>query len=268
MASFARSTANRAVHLRITPRPSNLGESREILRLISQFGEVEYFKNLKYDTLSAPNAALVIYKDEDAAQNCMKRSPIRFRMGPASEQEEAPSEPVRNAESTPAVQTPAVLSQTPQQPLRGPVGTPFGLGQSRSMSSAPANLPRPPRKEAAMPFIGEDEPTSKPTSRIFQLQVNSARAQFRDHIDTGHYHGSFALDTKSAIQEDLAKRVPVVGLSAWNWRAVEKPWRIVQKEKEREREGPGRRRSLRGLYEEGPEAQESDDQPMDWNWLG
>lgn len=256
MASFARSTANRAVHLRITPRPSNLGESREILRLISQFGEVEYFKNLKYDTLTAPNAALVIYRDEDAAQTCMKRSPIRFRMGPASEEEEVVSQTKAPA--------PAPPPEAPQAPLRGPVGTPFGLGQSRSMSSIPANLPRPPRKEPAMPFIGEDEPTYKPTSRIFQLQANSARAQFRDLIDLGHYHGSFAIDTKSAIQDDLGKRVPMVGLSAWDWRAKEKPWRIMRREKEQEREGPGRRKSLRELYEEGPAAHENDGQPTDW----
>ena len=70
MASLVRPTAGRAVHLRITPRPSNLGESREILRLISQFGEVEYFRNLKYDALSMPNASLVIFKDEEAASHC------------------------------------------------------------------------------------------------------------------------------------------------------------------------------------------------------
>ena len=45
MTSLARPIAKRAVHLRITPRPSNISDSREILRLVSQFGEVEYYKN-------------------------------------------------------------------------------------------------------------------------------------------------------------------------------------------------------------------------------
>ena len=72
MAYLARPIANRGVHLRITPRPSNLGESKEILRLLSQFGEIDYFKSLKYDGqgLALPNIGLVIYKDEEGAKNC------------------------------------------------------------------------------------------------------------------------------------------------------------------------------------------------------
>ena len=178
----------------------------------------------------------------------MKRSPIRFRMGLAAEEDEAAPEPVQPAPEEQLSAPPEMSSQS----VRGPVGTPFGMGQTRSMTTMPPNLPRPPRKEMAMPFIGEDQPTFQPSSRIFQLQVNAARARFRDHIDTGHYHGSFALDGKSAIQEDLVKRVPVAGLSAWDWRAVEKPWRIVRKEKEMEREGLQRKRSLSCLLYTSP----------------
>ena len=135
--SFARSTYNRAVHLRITPRPSNIGESREILRLISQFGHVEHFRNLKYDALSAPNAAIVIFKEEEAANACLKRSPIRFRLGLASvaEEEERRHEPTKPA---------AVKPAPPVQDERRPSGAPFGLGpttQSRSLSTASSALP-------------------------------------------------------------------------------------------------------------------------------
>ena len=261
MASFARPIANRVVHLHITPRPSSLGESREILRLISQFGEVEYFKNLKYDTLSAPNAALVVYKDEDAATDCLRKSPIRFRMGLVSEEDQLSLETLE-ADQTPDVQQPAVTQDPPRQ--RGPIGTPFGLGQARSMSTTTLDLPRPPRKQPPMPFIDRDEPLSKPSSRIFQLQANPARAHLRDHIDASNYHGSFAIDTKSAIQDDLAKRVPLLGLSAWNWRAPETPWRIMRKMKAREREGPERRKSLRELYDQRPEEGEAQSEEGKW----
>ena len=54
------------------------------------------------------------------------------------------------------------------------------------------------------------------------------------------------VDTKSAIQQDLAKRVPTLGLSAWEWRKPEKPDRVVR----RMREGEGRR-SLMEIWEEG-----------------
>ena len=162
-ASFVRPTANRAVHLRFTPRPSGLGESREIFRLISQFGEVEHFKNLKYDALSAPNAAIVIFRDEEAASHCLKQSPIRFRMGPAE--------------------------------------------QSSSTK------------------------TTGDESRLFQIQANTARINFRDQLNSSHFHGNFAIDGKSVAQQDLNHRVPMKGLSDVDWRAVDKPWDIVTKEK-------------------------------------
>lgn len=40
-----------AVHIRIFPRPRNLGESREILRILEKFGEIVMFKHLKVSAL-------------------------------------------------------------------------------------------------------------------------------------------------------------------------------------------------------------------------
>ena len=199
--SLVRSTANRALHLRITPRPSNMGESREIMRLISQFGEVEYFKSLKYDTLSAPNTSIVIFKDEEAAQQCLKRSPIRFRMGRAREQK--PDE---------------AIPQSPSSPIR-------------------ASL---------------DSDTNANEARIFQIQTNTARTHFRDQLNMSHYHGHFAIDGKSVAQQDLAKRVPILGLSDVNWRAEGKPWKVARYEWEFDGayKGSGKRRALGELWEE------------------
>ncbi|KAK0944907.1 hypothetical protein LTR29_003498 [Friedmanniomyces endolithicus] len=197
--TLLRPTTTRAVHLRITPRPSHLGESREILRLLSQFGEVEYFKNLKYDPFSAPNTTIVIFRDEEAAKHCLKRSPIRFRMGKAP-----PS-------SSP------VAADAKESPAKG--GT-------------------------------EPEP---PGFGIFQIQANSARAHFRDTLNASHLHGAFAVDGKAAAQRDLSKRVPMLGLSDVNWHAEVKPWRLVERERERDGafKGSGPRRSLGELFGEG-----------------
>jgi hypothetical protein len=82
--SLVRPFANKAVHLRIVPRMSSVGESREVLRLVSQFGEVEHFQNLKYDRIPNPNAALVIFRDEESAKQCLQRSPLRFRLAKAT----------------------------------------------------------------------------------------------------------------------------------------------------------------------------------------
>ena len=252
MASLSRSTANRAVHLRITPRPSNISDSREILRLVSQFGEVEYYKNLKYDTLSHPSASLVIFRDEKAAESCLKRSPIRFRLGPepAADVEDQPH-PQQHSHNTP---TPAAAAPSQQQnnpPLpttspKGPVSSPFGMSQSRSLSTH--SLPTAPRTTPALPFLHADPSpnTHTQTSRIFQLQTNPARVNFRDQVDRAEYHSRFMINTKSAIQQDLAKRVPTPGLSAWEWRKPEKPDRVVQRTRSGEK-----RRSLMEIWEEG-----------------
>ena len=102
-----------------------------------------------------------------------------------------------------------------------------------------------------MPLIEPSYKAPEPQSRIFQIQTNPARIRFRDQINMGHYHGRFAVRDDIA-QEDLAKRVPIVGLSCIDWKAEDKPWRVMQKEQEREHKGPNRRKSLRELYEEGP----------------
>jgi hypothetical protein len=37
----------RSVHLRITPRPSSLSESREIFRVLQGFGDISVYKHLR-----------------------------------------------------------------------------------------------------------------------------------------------------------------------------------------------------------------------------
>lgn len=256
MASIVRPTANRAVHLRMTPRPSRLGESREVLRLISQFGEVEYYKNLKYDALTAPNTALVIFKSEEAANQCLKRSPIRFRMGKAvagPDTGEAGQAP-KPADASSSSSSPPAQSFDPSptpSPASGNPGSPFALGQSRSMStsSTESALPDPPSRPPQMPF--QAPPPQLLESRIYQIQSNPARVSFRDQINNGHYHGRFAIDTNNVPQTELIQTVPLAGLSCVDWRKNEKPWRLVLKEKDHERSGPWRRRSLREVYVEG-----------------
>ncbi|KAK4626057.1 hypothetical protein CLAFUW4_04301 [Fulvia fulva] len=247
-ASIARSTANRALHLRITPRPSNLGESREILQLLSGFGEIEYFKNLKYDTLTHPNIALVIFKEEAAATHCSKKAPIRFRMGKAVgndgiyDNEPALSNSNASSESQEVARPPRIKPSPPSN-------APFGLSQTRSMSTASyqPTIPEPPPRAPVRPF---DPP--KPTMlepRLFQIQTSTARSNFRDQINMGGYHGNFSLDNKSMAQRDLQKSVPVPGMSCVNWRPDARPWRLMQREKEQEQKA----KTLWQLHKEGPE---------------
>lgn len=249
MGSLVRPIAGRAMHLHIIPRPSNLGESREVMRLVSQFGEIEYYKNLRYDELSQPRSALVIFKDEQAANECLRRSPIRFRMGratgPAKEQEVSGKEAQRSSSSS-------ELESEASRP-RGPTGAPFGLGtQTRSMSTAHHQLPKPPRNNmrAYMPFESPPEAPSITESRVFEIKVNRSSRHFRDRVNQSHYHGAFAIDTKMVGHGDLAKKVPTPGLSCVDWKAMDKPWHVIQTEKDRDKNGVTVRRRLGLLWGE------------------
>lgn len=46
--------AKKSVHLSIKPRPANLSESREVLKVVESFGEVVFFKNLRVSGNRAP----------------------------------------------------------------------------------------------------------------------------------------------------------------------------------------------------------------------
>ncbi|EME46495.1 hypothetical protein DOTSEDRAFT_61127 [Dothistroma septosporum NZE10] len=249
--SIARSTANRALHLRITPRPSTLGESREVLRLLSGFGEIEHFKNLKYDTLTSPNIALVIFRDEEAARHCHKKAPIRFRMGkaPAGQEHAYSHEGASNVNQSNASPQPTTVAPSMHTQAFQPSNAPFGLARIRSMSIAShqPTIPDPPPRAPVRPF----EPP-KPTllePRLFQIQISTARANFRDQINGGRFYGSFPLDSKSIASRDLQKSVPTPGMSCVDWRGEGRPWRIMKKEKEKE----GQTKTLWQLHEEGPD---------------
>jgi hypothetical protein len=82
LSGLIRPIGSRTVHLRLTPRTETIAESREILRVIQQFGRVEMFRNLKYDTLPMPNTMIAMYENEDSARKLLEASPLRFFMQP------------------------------------------------------------------------------------------------------------------------------------------------------------------------------------------
>ena len=263
--SITRATAKRAVHLRITPRPSNIGESREIMRLVSQFGEVEYFKSLKYDTLSAPNTAIVIFREEEAAQHCLKKDPIRFRMGRAPvRQQRAPEEEQQQQQKQTQPQQINPFEEQQESQLttssarsRPPQNSPWGVTapshrQTRALSTPSSTLPKPPPNPLDLPGFSHQAQAPASESRIFEIRANPARVSFRDQLNTSHFHGHFAYDTQSTAQQDLLKRVPIPGLSDVNWRAEGKLWKKVEKERELHAafRGSGKRKRLTEIYEE------------------
>ncbi|KAL8735045.1 MAG: hypothetical protein Q9181_002983 [Wetmoreana brouardii] len=80
-ARAARSWQDCSVHVKIFPRPQNLAESKQVLRVLQQYGEVVMFRHLKYESPNPTlNAALAIYRDQTSAHNAIYASPIRFQL--------------------------------------------------------------------------------------------------------------------------------------------------------------------------------------------
>lgn len=189
--SLLRPLGGRSLHLRISPRPQNISQSRAILDQLKQFGQIEYYKNLRYERLPSPSSAIVIFKTRESAETLLEKSFINLTV----------SIPRRNSHIDLGIHTP--------------------------------------------PHLEYESPVQE---HAFQIQVNSSTYTHRDHINTNPYHAAFAIDTKSARQEDLAQRVPLVGLSDIDLRRKEKPWRVMAWQRAREIRS---RKPLKALYELG-----------------
>lgn len=255
MSYLARPLTSRAIHLKIIPRPSNLGEQREILRLLSQFGEIDYYKSLKYDGqgLGRPDVGLVIFKDEEGAKNCFRGSPVRFRMGRVKAGEHGRAEAFgggRREEQRELVEEkkddgfgetvgPWGIQDATPAPAAAPKKGPFGLEletQHQRRYSSTSSLPSPNPRPLRMPFQTasptQPENPTEDEGRIFHINTVPSRRNYRDMIDVSCYHGCFKIDGKQPGQPDLARKVPAAGLTCVDWRKEERPWKIVRLERE------------------------------------
>ncbi|KAI4828087.1 hypothetical protein E4T44_09869 [Aureobasidium sp. EXF-8845] len=101
-------------------------------------------------------------------------------------------------------------------------------------------------KVSPLRFVMGPEGSGEGRQRHYQLQANTSTFHHRDQIDQTMYNGSYQVSGRSLVQEDLAKNVPMVGLSEFTLRKEEKPWRVLRREKERDETA----KSLRQLLEE------------------
>ncbi|KAI6249530.1 hypothetical protein HI914_01284 [Erysiphe necator] len=73
--------ARRSLHLKLYPNPTTFAHRREVLRIISNYGEVSMFRSLKYHPISPTgNAFAVIFDTQASAQAALDASPVRYRI--------------------------------------------------------------------------------------------------------------------------------------------------------------------------------------------
>ncbi|TKA81721.1 hypothetical protein B0A49_00610 [Cryomyces minteri] len=280
-AEASRQLATTAVHLKIHPRPANISESRQILRVLQRFGDVVMFKNLRYEPLvPAPSTSLAMYREAESAKNLLRASPLVFTLEPVEGGGAAlEREPEASQEEPPEAASEgsgAAASTTTAIPPTGPISMASGQGKWGNFHSLPpqtrrlstthspqyrvlsAQPPPPPSLQSSPPTPKLALPSSPPlesVAREFHVSVTSSTMNHADYISRERFHGPFQIDTKSAIQEDLAKRVPLNMLGISDIGIMHpslnpnKPERIVSKQRVKDRT----RKSLRRLWEEALE---------------
>ncbi|KAF2450558.1 hypothetical protein P171DRAFT_439184 [Karstenula rhodostoma CBS 690.94] len=208
--------SQRFLHLRISPRPANLSESREILRVLQRFGEVSKYYHMQFEYHSpVPNSALLIYRDAAAAHAALAASPIRFALerihhDPKTAHEtddynlslfdqDAPdvAPPPQTTPGIDEIRAPsALLTRTTPNPQPAPADTDTDID-----TGAHAPLPfAPPQKQP------------KTVSRWFQVTIDRSHAIHQDYVERQPLWAQFE-PMKSLAQLDLAPKVPHVGLS-------------------------------------------------------
>ncbi|MCJ1301284.1 hypothetical protein MMC08_004083 [Hypocenomyce scalaris] len=276
--------AGRAVHIKIHPRPRNIFESRQVLRVLERFGEVVTLIDgittggIQYEPQApAPNTALAIYQHEKAATDLLDASPVRFVLEVDDRGETvAPAHALANTTQTvevPAEQpgkdgTETALKEIGRPGLPGAdeMAADFGWGFLARKSRRPADAKAKADEEADSPPSTEPEKRSNPSSntrppppqehphREFQLTISRSHLNHQAYIERQAYYGPFNPDSRSIMAEDLEHRVPLKGLADCKMGKEEIPLRIRQKRKEREaeREWVG----LKGLWEMGQTAKQ------------
>ncbi|CAI6339833.1 unnamed protein product [Periconia digitata] len=199
--------AQRAVHLTIVPRPANLAESREVLRVLQRYGPMDMYKHLKHEYFRPmDNVALGIYRDGDAAQRALNASPIRFAL---EKQNDVP--PNQNT----SVDMEEVEYGTPQREGATETGIDDILRPGELLTNTRYKEPPieptldPPSKP--MPFEPSVE-TPNTISKWFQITVDRSRVVHYDYIEKQFLWGRYT-PMKTIAQEDLVKKVPQKGLS-------------------------------------------------------
>ncbi|KAF2234383.1 hypothetical protein EV356DRAFT_501949 [Viridothelium virens] len=261
MASVLRQTANaaseiasRAVHIKIWPRPSDLQESREILRVLQRFGEVTMFKTKRYDHLKpAPHTILAMFSHPDSASRLIRESPIKFTLEPdgvsdhqftseliPGQAQNETAEPISDGPSSSDSNPPSESHEAEFDTSDTSAYTP--ISPSAPPARDPAQTPPP---TSSFPFSPWPRPP-RPAKR-FHLTADISLMNHSTIISRQERYGGFEVHTGSVGYQDLKSKVPLPGMSDVHTKRRE----TTSKEIRFRAQEMGSQMSLRELWEEG-----------------
>ena len=128
---------------------------------------------------------------------------------------------------------------------------PTSSSSSTKPNTAPTPTPTPPATPPPNP-PSPPPPPPPPPPREFSLHISPSTQNHAAYIARQHYHGRFHRDTRSALGQDLADRVPVAGYADLRLGVGEVPLRVRNRALEEARRA-GRGAFWRGPWAEGAE---------------
>lgn len=165
----------------------------------------------------ADNIALAIYRDADSAQQALNASPIRFAL-----EKVAPNDENTQYSELEIEDEDQIIPQTPTKDGIEEILRPSQLVNrtlshtdltTRTSSPDSEGNPRSPFSSSAPPMPFQEPSAPKDTiSKWFQVTVDRSRVVHQDFVERQPYWKQFT-PMKSMAQEDLAKKVPHIGLS-------------------------------------------------------
>ncbi|TID26949.1 hypothetical protein E6O75_ATG01442 [Venturia nashicola] len=228
-----------AVRLILTPSPANLLESREVLRICQSFGEVTTFKHLKYHDLNpAPNFALAVFQRPESAEALINASPVTFTLETQSGNFDDENALEEGREEFPE----DIAQKAPSRTDATELHTPNSLTTGSS-------TPPQPRSSSNSSSQSQQQNIRRRSSTFKDMRCIAEywRGNQQDFLERSPTWGPFTVYTDNAVQQDLVRRVPLVGLSDINVQKRDVPLRILRKRQEEMRG----RKSWMEIWKEG-----------------
>jgi hypothetical protein len=173
--------------------------------------------------VSGPNAALAIFRAADSVDDLLKACPLKFSI----ERIEQPDVQPQSEDETASLQE-GLQDIEDEEPPRSSI---TGDGQrvdGEELLTRPSTLtsqpftstyktsqhtraPRWRNRQPPPPPPRSDD--SLPTRTEFRVSADVWNGKHEDYLERSAYWGPFQVDTRSRIQQDLKRRVPLLGLS-------------------------------------------------------
>ncbi|KAJ9657757.1 hypothetical protein H2201_008070 [Coniosporium apollinis] len=241
--------------------------------MLQTFGDVVMFKSLKYEQPSpAPNTAIAIFSHAESASKVLKASPLRFTLERVSGEEatrdqddnvlEDNTDDAEFVTGRGSGRTDAEELVRPSTLLHSSAGEgKWGsFGQSQSVAVPDQPPPEPSSSDPSHTAADtSDLPTTDPnpaeehapSAKEFKLIADVSTMDHRKYLELSPYYYGFNI-RKSLITDDLAKSVPLRGLSEINPKNTETPVRKAQ----RRAAEVANRKTLRQLWQIGMKRKE------------